>query len=164
MYHMLWNVSPTTNVGNVIKVRRTNTEPQTLTRLVCCTHTCPVKAFIKLIKRSSYLIFTCPLGKLGCLFFWVIYIMHQHVVQVIESKILQKWSEGKQKLLQVSGKFELSRVQVTKRKITVNVLRKSKGNRLRFELARARVIGSQRYLQGKSRYLIQLYTNFSPPD
>ena len=44
-------------------------QPQTLTRLVCCTHTCPGKAFIKLIKRSSYLIFTCPLGKLGCLFF-----------------------------------------------------------------------------------------------
>ena len=44
-------------------------QPQTLTRLVCCTHTCPVKAFIKLIKRSSYLIFTYPLGKLGRLFF-----------------------------------------------------------------------------------------------
>ena len=29
------------------------------------------------------------------------------MVQVIESKILQKWSEEKQKLLQVGRKFEL---------------------------------------------------------
>ena len=33
----------------------------------------------------------------------------------------RKWPEGKQKLLQVSTRFELSRVQVTNGKITVNV-------------------------------------------
>ena len=41
------------------------------------------------------------------------------------------------------GRFELSRVRVTEGKITVNVRRKSKGNRLWFELARVRAIGSQ---------------------
>ena len=43
------------------------------------------------------------------------------MVQVMESKILQKWSEGKQKLLQVSRKFELSRVQTTEGEIAVSV-------------------------------------------
>ena len=51
-------------------------------------------------------------------------------------------AKGKQNLLRVSGRFELSRVRVTEGKITVNVRRKSRGNRLWFELARVRVIGS----------------------
>ena len=65
----------------------------------------------------------------------------------IGGKIIKKWSEGKQKLLHVSGRFKLSRGQVPEGKITVNVWRKSWGNRLWFELARGRVIGSQRYLK-----------------
>ena len=68
-----------------------------------------------------------------------------NMVRVIEGKIVQKWAEGKQKLLRVSGRFELSRVRVTEGKITVNVRRKSRGDRLWFELARVRVIGSQLY-------------------
>ena len=44
------------------------------------------------------------------------FLRAQNMVQVIEGKIVYKGSEGKQKLLRVSGKFELSRV-----KITVNV-------------------------------------------
>ena len=59
-----------------------------------------------------------------------------NMVRVIEGKTVQKWAEGKQKLLRVSGRFELSRVRVTEGKITVNVRRKSRGNRLWFELAR----------------------------
>ena len=47
----------------------------------------------------------------------------QNIVRVIEGKIVYKLSEGKQKLpvLRVSRRFELSRVQVTEGKITVNV-------------------------------------------
>ena len=41
------------------------------------------------------------------------------------------FAEGKQKLLRVSGRFE---VRVTEGKITVNVRRKSRGNRHWFEL------------------------------
>ena len=59
---------------------------------------------------------------------------------------------GKQKLLRVSGRFELSRVQVTDGKIRVicmtQIQRKSilvRVIRGRFELARVRVIGSQLY-------------------
>ena len=44
------------------------------------------------------------------------FLRAQTMVRVIEGKIVYKGSEGKQKLLRVSGKFELSRV-----KITVNV-------------------------------------------
>ena len=44
------------------------------------------------------------------------FLRAQNMVRVIEGKIVYKGSEGKQKLLRVSGKFELSRV-----KITVNV-------------------------------------------
>ena len=51
-------------------------------------------------------------------------------------EIIWKWSERKQKLLGVSGRFELSRVRVTEGKITVNVWRKSGENRFWFELAR----------------------------
>ena len=64
------------------------------------------------------------------------FVSAQNVVRVIEGKIIQKRSEGKQKLLRVSGRFELSRVRVTEGKITVNVWRKSRGNRFWFELAR----------------------------
>ena len=39
-------------------------------------------------------------------------------------------------------RLELARVRVTEGKITVIVRRKSRGNRLWFELARVRVIGS----------------------
>ena len=42
------------------------------------------------------------------------------MVRVIEGKIIWKLPEGKQKLLRVSGRFELSRVRVTEGKITVN--------------------------------------------
>ena len=53
------------------------------------------------------------------------------------------------KITSVSGRFELARVRVTEGKITVNVRRKSKGNRLWFELARVRAIESQLYLTFK---------------
>ena len=43
------------------------------------------------------------------------------MVRVIKGKIIQKLSEGKQKLLRVSGRFELSRVRVNEGKIKVNV-------------------------------------------
>ena len=43
---------------------------------------------------------------------------------------------GEQKLLLVSGRFESSRVRVTEGNITVNVWRKSRGNRFWFELTR----------------------------
>ena len=49
------------------------------------------------------------------------FLRAQNMVQVIEGKIVYKGSEGKQKLLRVSGKFELSRVRVIGGKITVNV-------------------------------------------
>ena len=55
----------------------------------------------------------------------------------------------KQKLLRVSRRFELSRVRVTEGKTTVNVWRKSRGNRFWIELARIRVIGSRLYLPSK---------------
>ena len=45
-----------------------------------------------------------------------------------------EWSQGKQKLLWISGRFELSSVWVTEGTITGNVLRKSRGNRLWFVL------------------------------
>ena len=59
------------------------------------------------------------------------------MVQVIEGKIQQKQSEGKQKLLPVSrGGFELSRARVTEGKIALSLWRKSRRNRLWFELTR----------------------------
>ena len=63
-----------------------------------------------------------------------------NIVRVIEIKLYRK-----QKLLRISRRFELSQVWATEGKITVNVRRKSRGNRLWFELARFRVIGSQLY-------------------
>ena len=70
-----------------------------------------------------------------------------NMVRIIAGKIAQKWAEGKQKLLRVSGRFELSRVRVAKGKITVNVRRKSTLVRVsaRFKLGRVRVIGSQQW-------------------
>ena len=61
------------------------------------------------------------------------FISMENMVWVIEGKFILKWSEGKQKLFQVSGMFELSGVRVTEGKTTVNV-RKSRGNRFWFEL------------------------------
>ena len=58
------------------------------------------------------------------------------MVRVVQGKIIKKCSEEKQKLLRVSWRFELSRVRVTKGEITVNVRRKSRGNRFWFEFAR----------------------------
>ena len=43
------------------------------------------------------------------------------------------------KLLRVNWRFELSRVRVTEGKITANVIRKSRRNRLWFELARVKL-------------------------
>ena len=59
------------------------------------------------------------------------------MVQVIEGKIQRKQSEGKEKLLPVSrGGFELSRARVTEGKIALSRRRKSRRNRLWFELTR----------------------------
>ena len=54
-----------------------------------------------------------------CLFLYV--LTAQNVVRVIKGKIIYKWSGGKQKLLRVSERFELSKVRVTELKIPVNV-------------------------------------------
>ena len=59
------------------------------------------------------------------------FLSAQNMVQVIEGKIIWKWSQGKQKLLRVSGRFELLRVKLQ----YLNVLRKSRGNRFWFKLA-----------------------------
>ena len=63
------------------------------------------------------------------------FLRAQNMVRVIEGEIIYKWSEGKQKLLRVSRRFKLSRVQITEGKITVNVWRKSRENQFWFELA-----------------------------
>ena len=72
-------------------------------------------------------------------------------------KLYRKRPEGKRKLVRVRGSssyrgFELPRVRVTKGKITVNVWRKSRGNRFWFELARVRVFGSQLYPRADSNW------------
>ena len=59
------------------------------------------------------------------------FVSAQNVVRVIEVKLYRKDLRGNK-----SGRFELSRVRVTEGKITVNVRRKSRGNRFWFELAR----------------------------
>ena len=60
-------------------------------------------------------------------------------------KLYRKWHEGIWKLVQVSGRFELLRVRVTKGKITVNLWTKSTGNWCWFELARVRVSEGSSY-------------------
>ena len=70
------------------------------------------------------------------LFFPWVFKGSKQLVRVIKRKIVLKWSEGKQKLLRVSERFELSRVWVTEGKITVNVWRQSRGKRFWFEIAR----------------------------
>lgn len=78
-------------------------------------------------------------------YFFPGFLSAQNIVQVIEGKIIWKWSEGKQKFLPTGGK------------ITVNVRRKSRGNlfwfevRAWFELARVRIIRSQLYVQSNNR-------------
>ena len=70
--------------------------------------------------------------------------------EYIQGGIVQKWAEGKQKLLRDSGRLKLSRVPVTEGKITVNDIQgKSTLVRVsaRLELARVRVVGSQLYVQ-----------------
>ena len=60
------------------------------------------------------------------------------MVQVIVGKIIQKLSEGKQKLFWISGRLAMEllwvQVMITEDKSTENVWRKSRGNRLWFEL------------------------------
>ena len=51
------------------------------------------------------------------------------------NNITKNRSEGKQKLLRVSKRFELSWVRVTVGKTAMNVWRKSRGNRFWFEIA-----------------------------
>ena len=79
------------------------------------------------------------------------FLSTQNMFRIIGCKIVQKWSEGKQKLLPVSRRCELLRVRVTEGKITVNVWRKTRGNWFclelaqgkNFKLARVRVIRSR---------------------
>ena len=68
--------------------------------------------------------------------FFLNFLRAQTLFELLRVKLYWKWPEGKRKLVRVSGRFELSRVRVTEGKITVNVWRKSRGNRLRFKLAR----------------------------
>ena len=58
--------------------------------------------------------------------------------EYIQGEIVQKWAEGKQKLLRDSGRLELSRVRVTEGKITVNEIQEKS---TMFELARASSLG-----------------------
>ena len=101
------------------------------------------------------------------------FLSAQNITQVFECKIIWKWSEGRQKFLRVSRRFELLRVRVTKGKITVNRWRRSRGNwfwfevSARFELARVCVIRSQLYVQNnnsikeiKAWYEVASYTEF----
>ena len=46
-----------------------------------------------------------------------------NMVRVIEGKIVWRCSEGKQKFLRVTVRFELSRVRVNEGKITLNLRR-----------------------------------------
>ena len=76
-----------------------------------------------------------------CLFWFVSYWHMQNcfdLVRVIEGINIKEWSEGKWKLLRVSGRFELWRVLVAESKFAVHVWRKSRGNRFWFELVWAR--------------------------
>ena len=83
--------------------------------------------------------------------FFLNFLSTQNMFRIISGKIVQKWSEGKQKLLPVSRRCELLRVRVTEGKITVNVWRKTSGNWFclelaqgkNFKLARVRVIRSR---------------------
>ena len=61
------------------------------------------------------------------------FLRTQNMVQVIGGKTALKWSEGKQKLLRVSRRFELLRVRVTDDTITVNVWKKSRENQFWFD-------------------------------
>ena len=60
-------------------------------------------------------------------------------------KLYRNELKGNKNYFELAGDIELSRVRVTEGKITVNVRGKSRGNRLWFELARIRAIGSQLY-------------------
>ena len=124
------NVSPPTNVGNIIKLPRTYSA--TNFGKIGCAAQLSSEGFDQTdYVRASASISLAHLAN-SVFFFWL-----EHMVQVIGSKILQKWSEGKQNLLQVSGKFELSRVQVTEGEIAVNVWWKFRGeNRFWFESVR----------------------------
>ena len=66
-------------------------------------------------------------------FFWLV-TYWQTWFELLRLKLYRIWSEGKWKLVQVSGRFELSRVWVTEGKITVNVRKLSRWNRFWFEL------------------------------
>ena len=70
--------------------------------------------------------------------FFLDFLSAQNMFRTIGCKTVQKWSEGKQKLLQVSRRCELLRVWVTEGKITVNVWRKTRGNWFCFELAQGK--------------------------
>ena len=84
------------------------------------------------------------------------FLRAQNIVQVFEGKIIWKWSEGRQKFLWVTRRFELSRFRVTEGKITVNGWRRSRGNwfwfevSARFELGRIHVIRSRLYVQSNN--------------
>ena len=56
-------------------------------------------------------------------------------------------SEGKQKLLRISGRVELSRARITESRIIVNVWRKSRGNRfwITSDQREVRVLGNRLY-------------------
>ena len=56
------------------------------------------------------------------------------MVRVIEEELCTNDLKGNKNDFELAGGSSLSRVQVTESKITVNVWRKSKGNRLLFEL------------------------------
>ena len=87
------------------------------------------------VRRQSFLFprnSTWPPSDKGL--FWPV-TFWQTWFELSRVKLYRKWPLEKWKLLQVSGKFRLSRVRVTGSKITVIVWRKSRANRIWFELA-----------------------------
>ena len=59
------------------------------------------------------------------------FLRTENMVRVIEGKLYRKWPDW----IELTGVREFLRVRVTEGKITVNVWRKSRGNRVWFELA-----------------------------
>ena len=68
-----------------------------------------------------------------CVFWFVTYWQKWFALSRV--KIRREWPKGKRKLLRVSGRSELSNVRVVEDKIAVIVWRKSRENRVWFELS-----------------------------
>ena len=93
------------------------------------------------------------------------------MVQVIVGKIIQKLSEGKQKLFWISGRLAMEllwvQVMITEDKSTENCMKEIQGKSTlvwvsaRFELARVRVIRSQLYYVEQTKLLARFRKDFA---